>query len=135
MTLGVVDCLQTVDIYEGDHQLFGSTTCTIYLPLKLRHAGAPPPHVGQLIGLRHFTVKRGLGAIARRQGAIVGGPSAFVGRPGAIVGRLDSIVRRPLTIARRSESLLLFSGRPGRLDRMLPRLGARIPHLGHPIAR
>ena len=43
VTLDVVDLLQPINIDESDHKLFGSTTCTVYLPLKLLHPAAPPP--------------------------------------------------------------------------------------------
>jgi hypothetical protein len=116
VTLGVVDSLQTVDINTRDHQFFGSTPRTIYLPPKLLEPGSTLPDVGQLVGLRRFTVQRSLGAIVRRQYAVTGGLSTFLGRPDAIIGRTGAIARCPGAIIRRTlpitrcfESLLLPS--------------------------
>lgn len=108
--------------------------CAIHLPLKLLDPGTPPPHVGQLIGLRRPTVQRSLRAIVCRQSAVVGGPSTFLRRRGAIVRRCGAIVRRPLTVARGSGNPFSSPHRPGRLDRVLPRLRAGIPHIGYLIA-
>jgi hypothetical protein len=114
VTLVVIHSLQTIDIDEGDHQILGRTTCTIYLPLQLLHPRAPPTDVGQLIGLRRLTVHRGLSTIARRQGAIARGRGTFLGRsdalirrPGAIIRGTGTIILRPLTISRCPERLIL----------------------------
>jgi hypothetical protein len=95
VTLGVVDSLQTVNINEGDYQFFRSATCTIYLPPKLIEAGGPLPDVGQLVGLRRFTVQSSLGAIPCRQDAVAGGLGTFFARRGAIVGCTRAIARCP----------------------------------------
>ncbi|MGA2162897.1 MAG: hypothetical protein ABSH36_00330 [Solirubrobacteraceae bacterium] len=69
--------------------------------LELLHAGAPSPDTGQLVDLRRLTIKRGLGAISRRQHAVASGASTFFGGspaivrgPGAIVRRLAAVMRR-----------------------------------------
>ena len=99
--------------------------------------------MGQLIGLRRLTVRRGLGTIAGRQCAVLRGLGTFLGRSGALICRSGAIVRgtgaivlRPQAISRRPERLLLACVQPERLvDRMHPRLGVGVSRIGYLIAR
>ena len=141
MPTGVVDLLQAVDVNERHHQIFGSTTRSIHLPLKLLHPGATPSDLGQLVRLGRFSIQRSLGTVARCKGAVARGLRTFLGRPvtifrcpGAIIRGPGSVIGRLLTIERSSVSTL-SSPHPHRLDLIAPRSGAGVPHLSYLIPR
>jgi hypothetical protein len=92
MTLGVVGCLQTVDIDVDSDQSSVAQIRPVDLVLDVRESRSPAPRAGQGVDFVGLTLRRGLGAVLGGQDTVPSSQRSVTRGSIAVCAGIDAVL-------------------------------------------